>query len=128
MRRAAKVDANQSSIVQILRQLGATVTCLHAVGGGVTDLLIGYRGINILGEIKDPDKPPSDRKLTPDQEIFFRDWRGQKCILETRDDCHALISLIGKLTIAFPSFTDNLNSFGLDKVQLKVLQKVMRLG
>lgn len=67
MRRAAKVDANQSAIVAALRGLGALVEPMHAVGGGFPDLLVMHRGRTFLVEVKDGGKPPSARKLTPDQ-------------------------------------------------------------
>ena len=75
-RRAAKVDANQREVVKALRKAGATVQHLHAVGAGCPDLLVGYKGGNHLVEVKDGHKPPSARKLTPDQVVWHRDWRG----------------------------------------------------
>ena len=75
-RRAAKVDANQKIIVKALRDAGATVQHLHAVGAGCPDLLVGHRGLSHLVEVKDGKKPPSARKLTPDQVVWHRDWRG----------------------------------------------------
>ena len=77
MRTKARTDANQSTIVADLRAIGATVVLLHAVGQGCPDLLVGYGGKNYLLEVKDGEKSPSRRKLTPDQEDFHRDWRGQ---------------------------------------------------
>ena len=44
MRRAARVDRNQAEIVVALRAGGASVQPLHAVGKGVPDLLVGWRG------------------------------------------------------------------------------------
>lgn len=76
MRRAAKVDSNQAEIVKALRKVGATVQVLSAVGQGCPDLLVGYRSVNVLLEVKDGSKPPSARKLTPDEEAFHRTWRG----------------------------------------------------
>lgn len=67
MRRAAKIDENQPEIVAALRKIGAYVTILSAVGDGVPDLLVFFRGQFSLLEIKDGNKPPSARKLTPDQ-------------------------------------------------------------
>ena len=43
MRFNAKVDLNQTEIVQALRQAGATVQSLAAVGKGVPDLLVCFR-------------------------------------------------------------------------------------
>ena len=83
MRRRGKVDANQADIVRALRAIGADVQLLSDVGGGVPDLLLGYRGVNILLEVKDGRKPPSERQLTPDQVIWHRDWRGQKAVVES---------------------------------------------
>ena len=34
-------------------------------------------------EIKDPDKMPSQRKLTPDQNEFHESWRGQVVVAES---------------------------------------------
>lgn len=81
MRRAAKVDANQSEIVAALRSIGVTVQPLHAVGGGVPDLLCGWQGENYLLEVKDGSKPPSARRLTTDQVKWHGDWRGQKAVV-----------------------------------------------
>jgi Holliday junction resolvase len=74
--RAAKVDDNQKEIVKALRTLGCSVQHLHSVGAGCPDLLVGYKGFNILLELKDGNKSPSQQKLTPDQIIWHRDWRG----------------------------------------------------
>lgn len=76
MRRAAKVDANQSQIVDALRSCGASVQPLHMVGGGVPDLLVGYRNRTALIEVKDSQQPPSKRQLTPDQLDWHAAWRG----------------------------------------------------
>lgn len=76
MRRAAKVDANQAEIVEALRSAGCSVQSLATVGKGCPDLLVGYNGMRLLFELKDGKKPPSARKLTPDQEKWLGEWRG----------------------------------------------------
>ena len=83
MKYARKVDGNQKEIIDGLRDVGATVFPLYHVGGGLTDLLVGYREKNFLLEIKNPNQPPSKRKLTKDQIEFHEKWRGQKTIVET---------------------------------------------
>lgn len=83
LRRRSKVDDNQSEIVQALRNMGCSVECLHAVGSGVPDLLVGLNGINLLLEVKDGSKPPSARKLTIDQVIWHDEWRGQVQIVKS---------------------------------------------
>lgn len=91
MRRAAKVDANQAEIVAAFRRLGASVQCCHAVGGGFPDLVVGFRGLNALVEVKDGSKPPSARKLTSDQIDFHHCWRGEIAVVETVADVERLI-------------------------------------
>ena len=76
MRRAAKVDANQTQVVEALRAAGATVQSLAAVGQGVPDLLVGFRGQTVLLEVKDGRKPPSERRLTEQQLDWHGAWRG----------------------------------------------------
>ena len=87
MRRAAKIDENQPDIVKGLRKIGASVQPLHAVGAGCPDLLVGYQGQNYLIEIKNPEKPKYDRRLTPDQAEWHGGWEGQKAVCETIDEC-----------------------------------------
>ena len=76
MRRAAKIDSNQTAVVSALRAAGATVQSLAAVGAGVPDLLIGFRGQTLLVEVKDGAKAPSARRLTPDQLEWHGKWQG----------------------------------------------------
>ncbi len=74
MRRAAKIDRNQPEIVAALRKAGAMVQPLHSIGQGFPDLLVFFRGVLTLLEVKDGDLPPSGRALTPDQVEFHRVW------------------------------------------------------
>lgn len=76
MRRAARVDANHSEIAGAFVKLGCSVRSLAAVGGGMPDLIVSKGGFTILVEIKDSAKPPSARKLTPDQIKFHAEWQG----------------------------------------------------
>jgi len=92
MRRAARIDENQPGIVDDLRKMGCTVQPLHLVGGGVPDLLVGAGGINYLFEVKNPNKPKSDQKLTPDQVEWHGAWRGQKEVIRTAQDAMDFIA------------------------------------
>lgn len=94
MRRAASVDENQALIVKTFRSLFCSVQILSAVGQGCPDLLVGCSGVNLLCEVKDPEKPPSKRRLTPDQQVWHDEWRGQKCIVETPADALALVAAV----------------------------------
>lgn len=86
MRRAAKTDANQARIVDALRRAGASVQSLAAVGDGVPDLLVGYKGETILMEVKDGSKPLSQRKLTKDQESWHGSWSGGKPVVVNNEE------------------------------------------
>ena len=74
MRRAAKVDSNQEIIVKALRDAGAMVVSLAAVGKGVPDLLISINGRLALMEIKDGAKVKSKQKLTEAQVRWHAAW------------------------------------------------------
>ena len=82
-RTAARIDENQPEIVKALRQVGCTVQSLAGVGNGCPDLLVGFRGQNMLMEVKDGDKKPSARKLTDDQEEWHNDWFGSVFVVES---------------------------------------------
>ena len=73
--RGARVDNNQKEIVQGLRRVGATVLHTHQLKNAF-DILVGYRGVNYIMEIKDGSKPPSQRKLTEGEMKFKESWRG----------------------------------------------------
>lgn len=72
-------DDNQPAIVLALREIGANVAILSAVGHGVPDLLVGWAGRNYLLEVK--NRTGRGTKLTPDEADFHRDWRGQVAIV-----------------------------------------------
>jgi hypothetical protein len=68
MRYAARVDANQTAIVQVLRDAGAYVWIL----GLPVDLLVGYKNHTFLVEVKTTSK----NRLTALQKDFFEKWIG----------------------------------------------------
>lgn len=76
MRKHGRVDGNQNYMVDKLRRLGVSVAITSSQGSGFPDIVCGYKGVNLLVEIKDPDKPPSARKLTELEESFKESWRG----------------------------------------------------
>jgi len=69
MRTAARRDANEREIIDALEKFGARV---HQVSdGGTPDLLVAFRGRWTVIEVKDGNKPLSQRKLTPAQVQFM---------------------------------------------------------
>ena len=91
---AKRVDGNQAEIVETFRAVGATVQHLHTIGRGCPDILVGYRGVNYIVEIKDGSKPPSKRQLTPDEIAWHQLWRGQVSIVKNNDDALRLIGAV----------------------------------
>lgn len=92
MRKIARADENQYEIAKVVRQMGGTVEFLHQLGNGIPDLLIGFRGHNLIWEIKDGTKPRSQRKLTPDQEEWHANWKGNKQIIKSMEDAHDFLA------------------------------------
>lgn len=84
-----KVDANQTKLVKYARKLGASVQHLHAVGGGVVDLIIGYQGKNYLCEVK-----AENGKLNELQIKWHTDWKGQCCVIRTEKDLELLLGVL----------------------------------
>jgi hypothetical protein len=72
-----KVDANQSEIVDGLRRVGAAVKSIASIGKGFPDLLVGYRGVWYVAELKDGKKPPSQRQLTPAEKAWHQSCAGK---------------------------------------------------
>jgi len=89
---AKRVDANQADIVATFKAAGATVQHLHMVGKGCPDLLVGYRGVNYVVEVKDGRNKPSRQRLTDDEDAWHAAWRGQVCIVRSVDEAVALLN------------------------------------
>ncbi len=81
MKRAGRTDANQTSVVDILRFLGASVAITSGAGNGFPDLLVGWQSETYLLELKDGRKKPSARKLTSDEQWFVDHWRGRPVVV-----------------------------------------------
>ncbi len=92
---AKRVDDNQKSIVKGLRAVGCSVLSLAEIGHGVPDVLAYHprSGLHLI-EIKNPDQPPSKRRLTPDEQNFHLTWRGPIHIVETIDEALKMLGVI----------------------------------
>lgn len=86
MRRAAKVDYVQASIVEALRRVGAAVLHLHQVGKGCPDLLVCARNRTFLIEVKSPGE--NINKL---QAEFISKWPGELYIVRTPEQAVACV-------------------------------------
>ncbi|MEM5326861.1 hypothetical protein VSR34_09670 [Paraburkholderia sp. JHI2823] len=79
------------------RAADASVLILSNQGHGVPDLLVAHAHVSgrrsFLVEVKDGSKPPSARRLTPDERRWADAWHGEYWVVETVAD--ALRSLEG---------------------------------
>ncbi|WP_218575177.1 hypothetical protein [Limnoglobus roseus] len=85
------MDENQAEVVAAFRKMGCSVQPLHTVGQGCPDLLIGHLGVNRVVEVKDGKKPLGKRQLTPDQQTWHNQWRGEVDVAESVDDAVRLV-------------------------------------
>ena len=81
-RQAAKVDGNHGAIVKALRDFpGIAVKSLAALGKGVPDLLVAFRGTTVLLEVKQPGEKPNAGQIR-----FMADWPGLVYIVSDGDE------------------------------------------
>ncbi len=85
LRRAAKVDSNQSEIVKAFRGLGWSVLIISQLKN-CCDIIVSKNGRTVAIEIKDGAKPPSQRKLTEGELKFKNQWQGEYSLIESVDD------------------------------------------
>lgn len=96
MRRiAARRDFNHGAIVDAFKSMGAMVYDASADGGGMSDLVIAWRGHFLLVEIKDGAKSPSRRKLTPAQIIFHGEAAMRGCKVHIVTNVDEALALLG---------------------------------
>jgi uncharacterized protein Usg len=92
MRKYGRKDTNQHKIEADLAGIGLTVQDLSPMGDGCPDLLVGFKGRNYLFEIKDPDQPPSKRKLTQFEKRWREVWKGQVHTVMTTEEIINIIN------------------------------------
>lgn len=83
MRLVARRDANERRVIDALRACGAYVKQIN--DAGAFDLLVYYRGYTLLLEVKDGDKSPSARALTPAEQKFHDEWPGENLHIVTSE-------------------------------------------
>ncbi len=86
--RAKKIDANHNDVADYLRAVGWSVFSTAALGSGFPDLLVGRPGFAAVVEVKDGAKPPSARKLTPDEQRFAESFTGPYIVALSGEDAH----------------------------------------
>jgi Holliday junction resolvase len=88
-RRAAKRDANEPEIIAALRAVGASVDSIS--GKDVPDLIVGFRGVNYLIEVK-----YLSGKLTKGQYEWHENWKGQRAVVWNSEQALQIIGAIDK--------------------------------
>jgi len=101
MRRRAHVDANQDDILRALRSAGITARSLAAMGKGIPDILAGFRGVNVLLEVKNPAAARGTAQaleLTVDEKDFHETWAGQVRVVTSPEEAvQAVVDVVGRL-------------------------------
>lgn len=91
---AKRTDDNQKEVVAELRAAlpEASVHITSGTGDGFPDLVVGWKKRhNFLIELKDRDKPTSDRKLTNAQMAMHGNWQGQVAV------CHSASEILATM-------------------------------
>jgi len=97
MKKYGRTDGNQTPLIKELRKIpGLKVLILSSVGDGCPDFCVGWMGENYLFEAKNPDMPPSKRRLTPDEKRFHAQWTGQVDVVLTLRDVLDVLGIEGK--------------------------------
>lgn len=94
MRRAHRLDSNHAELVMAFEKLGCSVLSLAGLGSGAPDICVGFSGLQIMCELKDGSKPPSARKLTPDEERFRMNWKGGYRLVKDFDDVEETVKVL----------------------------------
>ena len=72
------IDSNHTEIVDTFRSLGCIVTSTTCVKR-FCDMVVAYKGLYLLVEVKDGEKPPSQRKLTPKEQEYHLEVASVGC-------------------------------------------------
>lgn len=94
IRYANRKDGNHADIRREVQRLGWS--WFDAADYGCPfDAIVGASGVSLLVEVKDPAKPPSERRLTPKEREFAEGWHGSHIVaLTTEDIAEAMRALI----------------------------------
>jgi hypothetical protein len=82
MKYAKRTDRNLTEIAQAFRDLHCSVLVTNAE----FDLIVGINGFNLLIEVKDGEKPPSQAKLTKSQLSRMTSWKGAIHVVRSVSD------------------------------------------
>lgn len=85
-----KVDNNQADIVDALRAVGASVLHLQGLEEGAPDILVGYRGVSFLMELK-----MDTGRVSKAQKQWHERWRGLRvAVVRSADESLRVIGAV----------------------------------
>jgi hypothetical protein len=87
MNYAKRTDRNLKEIAQAFREMHCSVLITNAE----FDLIVGINGFNLLIEVKDGLKPPSQAKLTKSQSLRASSWKGIIHVIRSVDEAITLV-------------------------------------
>lgn len=92
--RHGRRDNNQRAVAKALMDVGATVVDTADMGDGFPDLVVGYKGVTVMFEVKGPQG-----RLTEHQVAFQGAWRGGPLFVvrspqEARDALFEAVGLV----------------------------------
>jgi len=94
--RARRTDGNHAAIIRGALDVGAAVLDIHALAGTL-DILIGFRSVLYLIEIKDPARPKSARALTAAETATIDRFRLAGCPVHVIETVEQLWRVIGAI-------------------------------
>ena len=103
MRRRAKVDLNQRTLVAAFRKLGCDVLHTHTLGKGYPDCFVAYAGLWLAIEIKG-----EKGKLSDAQESLYGKLRTQPRIVRNVEDVSATVATLRRWHVAISSYKQHL--------------------
>lgn len=101
LRRRSHRDAGEPAIIAALKSVGATVAQIDAPDQ--PDLLVGFRGVNHLLEIKEPIGPKggtskNGQQLSEGQLKWHQTWKGQVTVVRSAVEALQAIGLTVTIT------------------------------
>ena len=84
-----RVDTNHGEIVKALRAVGASVQSLAPLGKGCPDLLVGFRGVNYVLEVKYGKGKRNDGQVD-----WHTAWRGRVATVSSVDEALAAVGAL----------------------------------
>lgn len=92
---AKRKDGNHKQIKKDFLKLGCTVLDISNINN-CCDIVVSFNYVTAFVEIKDPEKPPSKRRLTPGEQSFKDETVGLWFKCETNEDVRTITAELKK--------------------------------